>query len=149
MRHRLNTALLAAACALGGAALALTWSPSPADAVGGLTLEERVFLTGTPVQASGDCGNRNPTVVPEGRRWFIYGFRWIMENSNGINAVRIGGRIPLYGGATYRNSELIMLPKPLVLRAGEQVKAVGMLNDEPVDHFNHRCQFDVLHAYEF
>ncbi len=125
-------------------------APSPADAVGGLSLEDRVVLGGRMVSASGACHNGNPTIVPEGRRWFIYSFRWGAGPVGVVDNIRLAGRVPLWStwAGGYDNGALVHLDQPIVLHAGERVGAVMFVGDEERVDARTGCSFQVVRAYE-
>ena len=122
-------ALLIAAVAVGTAI-----APSPAGAVGGLSLEDRILLTGEPVlYHTQRCALPNDPlpVVPEGRRLFIYSMYFDMRPGNRAYDWRLGGRIPVRVGNVFgstllsRDTSNTWLRKPIVLNAGEEVTIRG------------------------
>ncbi len=138
--------LLALAVAAG-----MALSPGPAEAVGGLTLQDRIILSGEPVQyATNACVNEplgvpTPT-VPEGRRLFIYDLTF----ENNVDTIKLAGRVPLKTYGLRATSAVLNTARqraPIVLNAGEPIGLTYHLSNGDPRPWEGNCRLWIQQAY--
>ncbi len=132
---------------LAGMALA----PRPAEAVGGLTLDDRISLAGEPIIHSNDpCVHPElpAFVVPEGRRLFIDNAQWDLREYP--PEIRIANRIVIWRAGTVDAARGHgVFQRPMVLRAGETASLSAYdANGEPIVWpANGRCRFNIREGH--
>ena len=119
---------LAVVCLLAlGVAAGLALAPRSAEAVGGLSLQDRMLLAGEAViYRTRRCQNPNieVPVVPEGRRLFIY--KWRSNVGGGANLWKLGGRITTSDQRLFSiGLDSNATPVPLVLQGGDPITILG------------------------
>ena len=126
--------LLALATGIGGA---LLFAPRTGGATGGLNLQDRLLLAGTPFNAYVPSAQGEVPTVPEGRRLFVYDGRF--------NVTKIPGMVCTFGGHEVFRSQLhgsdqqdrqFAIPgsPPTILTAGQRVAIDCVLNGEPANN---------------
>ena len=133
---------LAFAAAVAGVLVA---TPRTSEAVGGLSLTDRMLLSGTPrtyhVQG---CNDPNAPTVPEGRRLYIFEFRSQPVGSG--RRVRLGSWEVTSGNPEQWTVSNRFNP-PIVIEAGQPIRLDCWVNDGRLSAGN--PYLNITQAYEF
>ena len=126
------------------AVTALLLLPRRSAAVGGLSLQDRIVLSGTPRGYYYANRHSEPAVVPEGRRLFVYDVRFEFDNRGGL-VCHFGGQLLAQGGYDARTVSLSSAV-PILLRGGDRIAPECTLGGEPNDDIWSNLR--IKHAYE-